>query len=89
MHTVSDFACVVCGETLGWRYDDASEEGQKYKIGKWILERERVGVVEDDDDDDDDEEEDGIVEKEVRALMEMPDVDFGIREERERLFRGY
>jgi DNA-directed RNA polymerase subunit RPC12/RpoP len=42
---VSDYKCARCGEELGWRYDDAKEAGQKYKVGKWILERERVREV--------------------------------------------
>jgi hypothetical protein len=27
---------------LGWKYVDAKEEGQRYKIGKYILETKRV-----------------------------------------------
>jgi hypothetical protein len=27
---------------LGWKYVDAQEEGQKYKVGKFILETKRV-----------------------------------------------
>lgn len=27
---------------LGWKYVEAEEEGQKYKVGKFILETERV-----------------------------------------------
>ncbi|KAF8537933.1 Yippee/Mis18, partial [Trichophaea hybrida] len=42
LHTVSDFRCRVCDEELGWRYDAAEEKSQRYKVGKWILERERV-----------------------------------------------
>ncbi|KAI5788266.1 Yippee/Mis18, partial [Geopyxis carbonaria] len=42
MHTVRDFACGVCGTALGWRYEAAEEREQAYKIGKWILEGERV-----------------------------------------------
>lgn len=45
MHTVRDFSCRVCGQVLGWRYDAAADRAQRYKVGKWILERERVRPV--------------------------------------------
>ncbi|OJT15988.1 Protein yippee-like [Trametes pubescens] len=38
-HTVRDIYCVKCGQTLGWKYDYAYEPSQKYKEGKFILER--------------------------------------------------
>ncbi|KAI0322261.1 yippee-like protein [Amylostereum chailletii] len=38
-HTVRDIYCVKCHTTLGWKYDRAYEESQKYKEGKFILER--------------------------------------------------
>ena len=41
-HVVADVSCVVCGAVLGWKYVDAREEGQMYKIGKFILETKRV-----------------------------------------------
>ncbi|KAL5117416.1 hypothetical protein ACEQ8H_004732 [Pleosporales sp. CAS-2024a] len=41
-HTVADISCVQCGTMLGWKYVDAKEESQKYKIGKFILETKRV-----------------------------------------------
>jgi len=41
-HTVSDISCVVCGAILGWKYVNAEEESQKYKVGKFILETKRV-----------------------------------------------
>ena len=37
-HTVSDVRCALCGSMLGWRYDEAEEESQQYKVGKYILE---------------------------------------------------
>lgn len=43
-HTVADISCVVCGAKLGWKYVDAKEVAQRYKIGKFILETERVVV---------------------------------------------
>ncbi|KAI5851596.1 yippee family protein [Morchella snyderi] len=45
MHTVSDMACAVCGEGIGWKYVSAEKEDQRYKVGKYILERERVVKV--------------------------------------------
>lgn len=41
-HTVGDISCAVCGSVLGWKYVAAEEEGQKYKVGKFILETRRV-----------------------------------------------
>ncbi|KAF1919259.1 yippee zinc-binding/DNA-binding /Mis18, centromere assembly-domain-containing protein, partial [Ampelomyces quisqualis] len=41
-HTVSDISCATCGSILGWKYVDAKEDSQKYKIGKFILESKRV-----------------------------------------------
>ncbi|KAH8120548.1 yippee-like protein [Phellopilus nigrolimitatus] len=38
-HTVRDIYCVKCGTTLGWKYDFAYDLSQKYKEGKYILER--------------------------------------------------
>jgi hypothetical protein len=39
---VSDISCVACGQGLGWKYVDAEEESQKYKVGNFILEMKRV-----------------------------------------------
>lgn len=41
-HVVADISCNTCSTKLGWKYVDAKEEAQKYKIGKFILETERV-----------------------------------------------
>jgi hypothetical protein len=41
-HTVSDISCRSCGSVLGWKYVHAEEEGQRYKVGKFILETKRV-----------------------------------------------
>lgn len=41
-HTVSDISCKTCGCVLGWKYVQAEEEAQKYKVGKYILETRRV-----------------------------------------------
>lgn len=42
MHVVADVSCTICGSVLGWKYVDAKEASQKYKIGKFILEMKRV-----------------------------------------------
>eukprot|EP00262_Sarcandra_glabra_P007074 TRINITY_DN1963_c0_g2_i1.p1 TRINITY_DN1963_c0_g2~~TRINITY_DN1963_c0_g2_i1.p1 ORF type:complete len:129 (+),score=19.94 TRINITY_DN1963_c0_g2_i1:79-465(+) len=42
MHTVSDIFCVNCGSIVGWKYEAAYEKSQKYKEGKFILERFKV-----------------------------------------------
>ncbi|KIJ30439.1 hypothetical protein M422DRAFT_166474 [Sphaerobolus stellatus SS14] len=39
VHIVRDILCVKCNRVLGWKYDKAFEETQKYKEGKFILER--------------------------------------------------
>jgi hypothetical protein len=39
MHQVSDIFCLGCGTTVGWKYWRASENSQKYKENKMILER--------------------------------------------------
>lgn len=55
---VADVSCVVCGTGLGWKYVHAQEPAQRYKIGKFILETQRVVVAVSW------EEEDGIVKTE-------------------------
>ncbi|KAK1299262.1 hypothetical protein QJS10_CPB14g01742 [Acorus calamus] len=42
MHTVADIFCVGCGSIVGWKYEVAHEKAQKYKEGKFILERFKV-----------------------------------------------
>ncbi|KAL7133950.1 hypothetical protein ABFS83_12G173300 [Erythranthe nasuta] len=42
MHIVVDIFCVGCGSIVGWRYEAAHEKSQKYKVGKYILERFKV-----------------------------------------------
>nr|GEU55518.1 acyl-CoA N-acyltransferase [Tanacetum cinerariifolium] len=39
LHTVADISCVKCGSNVGWTYETAHENNQKYKEGKSILER--------------------------------------------------
>ena len=44
-HVVADISCAICGSCVGWKYVDAKEPLQRYKIGKFILETKRaVGV---------------------------------------------
>ncbi|KAK4714719.1 hypothetical protein R3W88_020626 [Solanum pinnatisectum] len=42
MHTVMDIFCCRCGQILGWKYEKSHEESQKYKEGKFVLERVRI-----------------------------------------------
>eukprot|EP01137_Pigoraptor_chileana_P037605 Opistho-2@34939 len=39
LHTVMDVYCNKCQTVLGWKYEKAFEESQKYKEGKFILEK--------------------------------------------------
>ncbi|CAL9090407.1 protein yippee-like [Musa troglodytarum] len=42
MHTVADIFCCCCGQNVGWKYVAAQEKTQKYKEGKFVLERGRI-----------------------------------------------
>ncbi|TFK21097.1 yippee-domain-containing protein [Coprinopsis marcescibilis] len=42
VHTVADVFCVGCNDRLGWFYHKAADVSQKYKEGKYLLERERL-----------------------------------------------
>jgi hypothetical protein len=42
LHTVADIHCCCCGAVLGWKYEVAFEESQKYKEGKFIIEKAKV-----------------------------------------------
>ncbi|XP_073290195.1 protein yippee-like [Primulina huaijiensis] len=42
MHTVVDIFCVGCGSIVGWKYEAAQDKNQRYKEGKFILERFKV-----------------------------------------------
>lgn len=42
VHTVSDVRCSFCSSMLGWKYDGAEEESQRYKVGKYILETKMI-----------------------------------------------
>ncbi|PHT43821.1 Protein yippee-like [Capsicum baccatum] len=41
-HTVADIFCCRCGQIAGWKYEVAHEKSQKYKEGKFVLERGRI-----------------------------------------------
>ena len=38
-HMVHDIHCNKCLRVVGWRYERAFEQSQKYKEGKFVLER--------------------------------------------------
>ncbi|KAJ8527054.1 hypothetical protein K7X08_029531 [Anisodus acutangulus] len=42
LHTVADVYCSDCRQVLGWKYERAYEETQKYKEGKFILEKSKI-----------------------------------------------
>ncbi|KAK3139789.1 hypothetical protein QOZ80_5AG0390250 [Eleusine coracana subsp. coracana] len=42
LHTVADIYCHDCREVLGWKYERAYEEAQKYKEGKFIFEKSKI-----------------------------------------------
>lgn len=42
LHTVADIFCCCCGQIVGWKYENAHERSQKYKEGKFVLERGRI-----------------------------------------------
>lgn len=44
-HMVADIRCETCAVVVGWKYVDAREQSQKYKVGKFILELEKTTVV--------------------------------------------
>ncbi|KAL5107600.1 Protein yippee [Taenia crassiceps] len=46
-HLVRDVLCINCGNKLGWMYEYAMEESQRYKEGKVILEEALIFEVKD------------------------------------------
>mmetsp|Transcript_66955 Transcript_66955/g.179002 ORF Transcript_66955/g.179002 Transcript_66955/m.179002 type:complete len:130 (+) Transcript_66955:213-602(+) len=42
LHKVSDLYCNCCDFYLGWRYEEAFEQSQKYKENKVVLEKARM-----------------------------------------------
>ena len=45
-HTTCEVRCKGCDGYVGWKYLGAGEESNQYKVGKFVLEKERVGVLE-------------------------------------------
>jgi len=82
-HTVSDISCRSCGSVLGWKYVDAAEETQKYKVGKFILETKRVVKGAEWDDSVEEEDNGMVLEKEADIEFDSQDED-----ECEDLFSG-
>ncbi|PHH81971.1 hypothetical protein CDD82_7403 [Ophiocordyceps australis] len=41
-HVVADISCAMCSRKLGWKYVDARDAAQQYKVGNFILELARV-----------------------------------------------
>jgi len=42
LHTVCDIFCLGCQVNVGWFYQQAFEQSQKYKEGKFIIEKEKT-----------------------------------------------
>ncbi|XP_061346975.1 protein yippee-like At4g27745 isoform X1 [Gastrolobium bilobum] len=42
LHTVADVYCSDCNVVIGWKYERAYDETQKYKEGKYILEKSKI-----------------------------------------------
>ncbi|PIN24533.1 putative Yippee-type zinc-binding protein [Handroanthus impetiginosus] len=42
LHVVADVHCGDCQELLGWKYEKAYEDLQKYKEGKFALEKIKI-----------------------------------------------
>ncbi|XP_020095187.1 protein yippee-like At5g53940 [Ananas comosus] len=40
--TVADIFCCFCGQNVGWKYEAVQEKYQKYKEGKFVLQRDRI-----------------------------------------------
>ncbi|XGW18386.1 hypothetical protein V3C99_002763, partial [Haemonchus contortus] len=45
-HLVRDVFCLCCGTKLGWLYEFTCQESERYKEGKFILERKLVRETE-------------------------------------------
>ncbi len=42
LHLVEDVKCTACSAVIGWKYLKAYEPSQKYKEGRFILEKELI-----------------------------------------------
>ncbi len=47
VHVVADIYCVSCHSLLGWKYEEAAEKSEKYKVGKFILEKTKIKLGKD------------------------------------------
>lgn len=47
LHRVHDIYCNVCKSILGWHYEKAYEQSQKYKEGKFVLEVNQISELSD------------------------------------------
>ncbi|GAA5879312.1 hypothetical protein JCM8547_000660 [Rhodosporidiobolus lusitaniae] len=41
-HTIAAVFCKGCGSELGWKYYVSPDSSQKFKEGKWILEKRKI-----------------------------------------------
>jgi len=42
LHTVCDIYCLSCQDNIGWFYVEAYEPSEKYKVGKFIVEKAKM-----------------------------------------------
>mmetsp|Transcript_956 Transcript_956/g.2256 ORF Transcript_956/g.2256 Transcript_956/m.2256 type:complete len:109 (-) Transcript_956:1907-2233(-) len=42
LHTVCDAICQNCGMVVGWKYEAANNPSQRYKVGKFIVEKAKL-----------------------------------------------
>jgi hypothetical protein len=42
LHIVADLYCSSCHSLIGWKYEEAYEQSEKYKEGKFILEKSKI-----------------------------------------------
>jgi len=42
LHSVRDLFCISCETLIGWKYEEAYEESQRYKVGKFIIEKAKM-----------------------------------------------
>ncbi|KAF5198569.1 yippee-like [Thalictrum thalictroides] len=42
LHTVCDVYCSDCLQVLGWKYERAYQQNQKYKEGKFVFENSKI-----------------------------------------------
>ena len=92
LHVVADVSCVICNSVLGWKYVDAKEVSQRYKIGKFILEMKRVVQVAGWEDGALAEDDNGVAHETIREEEEYDDnvivFDEDDEDECEELFAG-